>query len=604
MKTALDINEVLARLPGYKQIGPNRWQAHCPAHDDQNPSLSVGVGAAGNLLLFCHAGCEFEEVLSSLQQQTILNGNGRDSEIVSQERLVATYVYHDENGREVFVKQRYSPKNFKLAHKGENGRYFWGKGDHSPVLYRLPELVSSKPEEPIFIVEGEKDADRLASMGLVATTNFDGAGKWLPTYNMHFYGRTVWIIPDNDEAGVRHAQKVAQELCPVALTVKLITLPGLSEHEDVNDWLDQGHVKEELFALCLDAPEWIAAEETAVSIPDVEKIEKDAEPQPLIPGLAIQSLSSLLRIKFDPLVYLVASLVALGYLALLVGRPKSGKSWLILQAAMCIDMELPFLDRSTTHARILYFALEEGKRRIQERAKLLDWEPKNIDFAFDLSFLDNPDGLPGPGIEELENLSKYYDMIVVDPLIAALSPSANENDNALMGGIFNGIARICKATNTAIIIVHHSGKAATEDVFKSIRGASAIRGGYDVGMFLERNNGEREAILYVESRDFEAENMTLQQAENGAGWTYLGNSNLLNEIRAGKETLQAMLELDPNGEGLTVKEIASYRKVTQKGIYPQLDRLVKDGYVERLEKPSTGDGKIADQFFVREKYRS
>ena len=45
------------------------------------------------------------------------------------------------------------------------------------VLYRLPELLA-RPDEPVYVVEGEKDADRLASMGLLATTNSGGAGKW------------------------------------------------------------------------------------------------------------------------------------------------------------------------------------------------------------------------------------------------------------------------------------------------------------------------------------------------------------------------------------------------------------------------------------------
>lgn len=46
------------------------------------------------------------------------------------------------------------------------------------VPYRLPELVAAPLSSAIYIVEGEKDADRLAALGLVATCNAGGAGKW------------------------------------------------------------------------------------------------------------------------------------------------------------------------------------------------------------------------------------------------------------------------------------------------------------------------------------------------------------------------------------------------------------------------------------------
>ncbi len=65
--------------------------------------------------------------------------------------------------------------------------------------------MAADPNEPVFIVEGEKDADTLASLGLVATTNPGGAGKWRREYNGYLASRKVIILPDNDEAGENHA---------------------------------------------------------------------------------------------------------------------------------------------------------------------------------------------------------------------------------------------------------------------------------------------------------------------------------------------------------------------------------------------------------------
>ena len=58
------------------------------------------------------------------------------------------------------------------------------------VLYRLPDLLNAPPERPVFVVEGEKDVETLASLGLIATTNAMGAGKWRPEYNEALKGAT------------------------------------------------------------------------------------------------------------------------------------------------------------------------------------------------------------------------------------------------------------------------------------------------------------------------------------------------------------------------------------------------------------------------------
>jgi hypothetical protein len=119
------------------------------------------------------------------------------------------------------------------------------------VLYRLPELLAST--RGIVVVEGEKDADRLASLGIVATCNVGGAGKWRAEYADALRGRTVVIIPDNDEPGRRHADDVAQQLSGSA-EVRILELPGLPDKGDVSDWLDAGHSADELRAALLSAP--------------------------------------------------------------------------------------------------------------------------------------------------------------------------------------------------------------------------------------------------------------------------------------------------------------------------------------------------------------
>lgn len=118
----------------------------------------------------------------------------------------------------------------------------------------MPELLNADPSDPVFITEGEKDADRLAALGLVSTTNSGGAGKWRPEYSAHFSGRNVIILPDNDEQGNAHARQVVQSLIGVAGSVKTVCPPGLPPKGDVSDWLHASGTLEQLLELVREAP--------------------------------------------------------------------------------------------------------------------------------------------------------------------------------------------------------------------------------------------------------------------------------------------------------------------------------------------------------------
>ena len=114
------------------------------------------------------------------------------------------------------------------------------------VPYRLPQLLEADPDEVVVICEGEKDCDRLASLGMVATTNAGGAGKWRPELSEFLRGRRVVVILDNDAAGESHGQLVARSLFGIARSVALLRLPGLPPKGDVSDWLDAGGTVEQL----------------------------------------------------------------------------------------------------------------------------------------------------------------------------------------------------------------------------------------------------------------------------------------------------------------------------------------------------------------------
>jgi len=223
------------------------WKARCPVHDDSTPSLSISEGQDGRILLHCHAGCETSHVLRAVGLSFADLGPGP--------HIVATYDYRDATGELRYQVVRYEPKGFRQRCPKFGGGWQWSVKDVQRVLYRLPELLAAKPSMTVFVVEGEKDADRLAKLGLVATTSVGGAGKWHAEYNQYLAGRKVVVLPDNDEPGRDHAQRVAASLRGVAASVKVLALPGLPPKGDVSDWLDKGGTPKNLMTLAAKAPE-------------------------------------------------------------------------------------------------------------------------------------------------------------------------------------------------------------------------------------------------------------------------------------------------------------------------------------------------------------
>jgi hypothetical protein len=165
-------------------------------------------------------------------------------------RIVATYDYVDEDGRLLFQVVRSEPKSFRQRRPGESGEWIWKLDITRRVPYRLPALVEAiASERIIFIVEGEKDVDRLFGLGVPATCNSGGANKWPDELSEHFRDASVVILPDNDDPGREHARLVATKLTGIAANIRTLDLPGLPAKGDVSDWFDAGRTVEELWSL-------------------------------------------------------------------------------------------------------------------------------------------------------------------------------------------------------------------------------------------------------------------------------------------------------------------------------------------------------------------
>ncbi len=160
--------------------------------------------------------------------------------------IVATYDYVAANGDPLFQVVRFAPKDFRQRRSDGNGGWLWNMKNIQRVLYRLPAIASLAPGSRIYVVEGEKAADGLVALGLIATCSPGGANKWRNEYADPIRGLDAVILPDNDDPGRQHAAMVAKSLNGIAKQVRTLTLPDLPEKGDVADWIAAGGTRERL----------------------------------------------------------------------------------------------------------------------------------------------------------------------------------------------------------------------------------------------------------------------------------------------------------------------------------------------------------------------
>lgn len=149
---------------------------------------------------------------------------------------------------------RYKPKGFSQRRPDGNNDWIWNMKGVNSVPYHLPEIIQSI--EPVMIVEGEKDVENLKRMGFTATTSPMGAGKWKASYNKYLKDKEVILIPDHDQPGYQHCQRIGQSLRGIAGKIKWLELPGLEEKEDISNWIEKGNTKEKLLQLVKEAPDF------------------------------------------------------------------------------------------------------------------------------------------------------------------------------------------------------------------------------------------------------------------------------------------------------------------------------------------------------------
>jgi hypothetical protein len=493
-----------------------------------------------------------------------VNGDARESAAGRLGKEVAHYPYVDEGGELLLQVVRFAPKTFRQRRPDGKGGWIWNIKGVRRVPYCLPDLLEALgAEQIVFIVEGEKDVDNLCRLGARATCNLGGAGKWHAELNQYFAGADVVIIGDHDLAGRDHVRDVAAKLMTTAARIRVIEIgqvwPQCPDKGDVSDWIAAGLTIEALNALVAQLSTWSPTQETTSNS---------------------SNAGALKTMTFQPIKYVVPSIIVEG-LTLLAGKPKLGKSWLLLHAAIAVARGgFTLGELHCIEGDVLYCALEDNLRRLQSRmTKLLglsqDW-PTRLDFRCEMPRLAEG------GLDVIKAWIKSKTaprLIIIDTLAMVKAPKQRDQSNydADYAAVLE-LRALANEAGIAIVLVHHLRKAEADDAFDTVSGTLGLTGAPDTVLVLKRDTSGT-IVLHGRGRDLTEIEMAMSFDQDSCLWRITGDAE---DVRRSAERRTILTVLDEAGEPIGPNDIAAATGMRATNVRFLLGKLLKEGTIEKV----------------------
>ena len=482
--------------------------ARCPCHSDKRASLSIGAGNNGGVVLKCQAGCDTADILArvGLSMKDLFNDEMKPD---TKPHIVATYDYRAKDGTLLAQKLRKSDKSFSWRRPDGKGGWIYNR---QGVPHRL--YIAGQADQTVYVCEGEKDADNLAKLGCFCVSGEDGAGhgKWLPEYTQMLTGRSILILPDNDEIGREYAQEIAASVKETARSVKVLELatvwPDMPAKGDISDMIAT-----------------LGEEKTCELLAELERTAHEWEPKPaksVFDEFGFYSIPDLTEEEKRPPEFIVSGMIPCG-MTFLSGAPKIRKSFFALQMAAAVATGQQFLGLNTTPCDVAYLDLEGSKSRVSFRADRMTTKiPRNV-------FITNSiterlaNGLVNK-LRELHRQRPNIRLIIIDTYSRARgsyragSANAYDSDVALL----EPIQRMALEENIAVMFVHHDKKGAgfATDSFERLSGTMGISGSSDavLNLVADGKRFDGRATLEYTPRDAKGGEMKLVFDERFNEW--------------------------------------------------------------------------------------
>lgn len=540
---------VLGALEGAPKKSKNGYEARCPAHEDGRASLSIGTGLDGRVLLKCHAGCPPENVVAALglSLSDLFERN-------EQGNPVRRFQLVDRKGAVLAVHVREdAPGDKRMWWEAHGKPGLNGTPLEQLPLYRLPDVLA-RPGEPVIVCEGEKAADALADIGLLAVGTVTGASGTPSEATLEpLHGREVWLWPDNDEPGRGHMAKIALRL---KSDVRFIQWPDAPPKGDAADYVAGGGTATGV-ALLVVQPAADPDEFEAVDLIN----ERLAEPRWAVPGILPEGV------------------------ALLAGKSKLGKSWLALDVALAIaEGGMAWNAVAVEQGDVYYLALEDSKRRLQDRLRTL--RLGNVPRGLTLR-IKSPRADEG-GIDKiLDWLNRHprARLVIIDVLGKFRPKEANARrlydlDYEAIGPI----AEVARQRGVCILVICHCNKLNPDDPVDSVSGTTGLVGAADAICILRRERGKADASLFVVGRDVEEQDLafknTLEKPNRRSAWELLpGDASLFRMSEQRRELVDALHAVP----GMAPAEIAAALGKPVGNVRNLLFHMVRDGEIRLRE---------------------
>lgn len=479
-----EVDLVLSKLDKVRHAG-NGWEACCPAHEDDKPSLTVGIGREGQVLLHCHSGaaCSFGEICDALNLKP--NDLWPESDKPKQKlRKEATYVYEDADGNPVMrvirFKDELSNKTFRQQ-RYENGEWEWGTQNIEKPLYRLPQVLKRiSNDEIVYVVEGEKDVHTLESLDRVATCNPGGAGaegqdKWLPQHTQALAGGKIVIIADDDKPGYAHAGHVAAELRKVGARVKVFKP---AQGKDISDHIGAG--------LSMSDLKVVASEIRDTFTDYIDSLKNLDHSQPLrvrvnkaqrlldtfnnnensmeSKGRLIDWATLIGEESDDSFDWLIPGLLERQERVIVVAAEGVGKTYLARQVALMSSAGIhPFKRDKMPPIRTLFVDLENPERIIRRTARKIYKRIEQVGRAADMEahLVVKPDGLDVLKAEDRNKLIEWVDqtqpeLLVLGPLYKTFLDPGGRTAESVSTEVAKFLDYIRHEYGCALWLEHHA----------------------------------------------------------------------------------------------------------------------------------------------------
>jgi len=298
---------------------------------------------------------------------------------------------------------------------------------------------------------------------------------------------------------------------------------------------------------------------------------------------AMINAADLRTMTFDPARYVLPRFIPEG-LTLLVGRPKVGKSWWALDLCLACAGNRPALGAlKPEHGDVLYLALEDNKRRLQNRIDKLmspfkeEW-PKRLILVPAGGWLRADEG----GLQKIENWCKSVEkpvLIVIDTLERIRKPPNGKSQlySADYEAI-TGLQKIALDYGLAIVVLHHDRKSEADDAFDTVSGTLGLTGAADTILIIKRRpNG---VVLFARGRDIEESETAMQFDKALCRWTILGAAS---EVHRSNERARVIAALKTAGQPLTTREIMDDAEMRNRNATDiLLGKMVRDGEILRV----------------------